>query len=93
MTKTRTFQSKILIEIFPVHPDKHIISIRRKKKMNDDEVKKIVERAQRVNGPLAQLLVERYPFPSENDKRFQMALKSVEVIGQAVTDLITDGIL
>jgi hypothetical protein len=61
--------------------------------MNDSDVKKIVERAQRVNGPLAQLLVERWPCPDENDEKFKSALKSVEVIGQAVTDLVSMGFL
>jgi hypothetical protein len=61
--------------------------------MSDIEAKRIAERAQRVNGPLAQLLIERWPNPNMNDENFQCALKSIEVIGQAVTDLITEGLL
>jgi uncharacterized protein YfkK (UPF0435 family) len=59
----------------------------------DFEVIKIMEKLDRVNSPLLQMLNERWSSPDEWDESYLYTLRRIEEITQTILDLITAGLL
>ena len=59
----------------------------------DLETIKPVQRHVRVNGPLVELLNERWAVANAEDEAYPEAMRRVQAIGQEILDLITAGLL
>jgi hypothetical protein len=59
----------------------------------DFETLKRMERLARVNGPLLQMLNERWSSPDEQDENYRYTVNRVQEVIQTVLDLITAGLL
>jgi hypothetical protein len=59
----------------------------------DLETVQLVQRHARVNGPLIELLNERWPAANREDEAYPEAMRRVQAIGQEILDLITAGLL
>jgi glycerate kinase len=59
----------------------------------DFEKMKIAERHARVNGPLMELVNERWGASDKKDPAFIEALNRIQAVSQELLDLITAGLL
>ena len=59
----------------------------------DLETIKLVQRHAKVNGPLVELLNERWAAANAEDEAYLEATRRVQAIGQEILDLITAGLL
>jgi hypothetical protein len=59
----------------------------------DFEKMKLLERYSRVNGPLIQLLNERWLGYDEKDEKYLETLHRLQAAGQEILDLMAEGLL
>jgi hypothetical protein len=59
----------------------------------DFEKMKLLERYSRVNGPLIQLLNERWLGHDEKDEKYLEVLRRIQAVGQEILDLMAEGLL